>query len=60
MTTHSRRGMLAGAFAGGVAAIGNWEGNVIVAASSVIVGTAIGWAIGYFLGKRKPVPEKTK
>ena len=55
MRSFSRRGMIAGAFAGGVAAVTNWDGHIVVAASSVIAGAAIGWVVGFYFGKRRSV-----
>ena len=54
MNPAGRNGIIAGALVGCLAAAVNWEGEVGVAASSIIVGAAIGWTIGYHLyGKRK-------
>lgn len=47
-----RKGTLAGALAGFVAAAANWDGNIVVALSSIMIGAAIGWVVGYYLGKR--------
>lgn len=52
MSGYRRNGLIAGAFAGFVAAATNWDGRIIVAASSILTGAMIGWAVGYFLEKR--------
>ena len=49
----SRKGASAGAFVGVVVAVVNWEGNIVVASGSIITGAAIGWVVGYYLGKRR-------
>jgi hypothetical protein len=47
------RGMLAGAFVSSMVALANWHGQIGPMLRTIIVGSAIGFAIGYFVGKRR-------
>ncbi len=48
-----KRGLLIGALVGCIAAFTNWDGRLIVAASSIGTGAFIGWAIGLFIGRKR-------
>lgn len=53
MSIYQRNGVLAGAFVGIVVAFTHWDGRVIVAASSILFATAIGWGVGVYLENRR-------
>jgi hypothetical protein len=47
------KGLLIGSVVGFLAGWSQWEGNVDAALRLVVVSAAIGFAIGYFIGKRR-------
>ena len=47
------KGMLIGSVVGCLSAWSQWEGDVGAALRLVIVSAAIGFGIGYFIGKRR-------
>ncbi|CAN1556309.1 hypothetical protein MCEREM21A_02420 [Sphingomonadaceae bacterium] len=53
MNNYTRKGIIFGLIFGVITAVVNWEGKPIVAASSILFATMIGWLIGSYLGKRK-------
>ena len=52
MSVYQRNGLIAGAFMGFVVAATNWDGRIIVAASSVLFAAIVGWILGRYLEKR--------
>ncbi|MFD1766854.1 hypothetical protein ACFSAG_08370 [Sphingorhabdus buctiana] len=52
MNRHARNGIFAGLVAGIIAAVLNWDGKPIVAASAILFGALIGWLIGAYISKR--------
>ena len=51
--TDGMKGMLIGSIVGCLLAWSQWEGNVGASLSLVVVSAAIGFGIGYFIGKRR-------
>lgn len=45
--------MLGGAAIGSMFALANWHGQIGPMASTIVVSSAIGFTIGYFVGKRR-------
>lgn len=53
MSRLKRNGLMVGTLAGFVIAFSHWDGRVIVATSSILMATAIGWGIGAYLENRR-------
>lgn len=47
------KGLLIGGLIGCVAAWSQWQGDAGAAVGFVVVGAAIGFTVGYFIGKRR-------
>lgn len=47
------KGLLVGSLLGCLAAWSQWDGHAGAGLRLIIVGAAIGFAIGYFIGKRR-------
>ena len=50
----TKRGALMGAFIGVIAAGMNWDGNIIAASASIMLGSVIGYLIGRRFDARNP------